>query len=719
MDSEKVTRLLSEYTRHGSEGAFRELVEGYAGMVLGVARQRLGSHGQWAEDVAQSTFIALARQASTIPDGSHLGAWLHRVSSRTAVDYLRRETRRQRREEKAFMNDDSLTSHSGSRVTGALDAALDSLKPDERRVISLRFLEGLDFRAVGNAMALSEDACRMRLKRALERLRGKLAAAGVTCSTAALSEALAATPVTGVVTPALVSQWSAAALAGKIATASTTPLWIYVMTTKTKLIATAAVAAILIPTALVLISRHDSPTPGSSSAAASSGGSGTTPGFGSTAASGSGDRRSRSEKAADFKALLGEAIATCNRNPNKDPETEKDIVNSLMVKFAQLPPEMIPAALAEIEGQKDKRTHALIGAALVGIWARMDGPAAMAYAKEKLADLDRVLPLSTPMGEWGKRQPDAAVAWLTDKENNSVLDHTYPGNKNASYYVAQPLLSHLLDAKRFDLIGSLVDKDQFKGQVPFLLLEKLRHTDDPQAIYDGLAELPKEQRIEISKGLGRVLAEERQVDSKGVASWIESIQDPAERAGAALSMAERLIGSSVFDSVNRKEDSSLPVNDSKWTNPADIANWTLKNTPEDQRGAVTGSLVAQWVHYATPENPAALQAAGEWLGAQPQGAGTDPARDAYARKLAETDPAGARQWADTIQDPALKADAIAEIDRLAQGGPSPADIARSQGIEEYWKQYPQDAEWLASSIKNEKLRKETMDKINALKAAKK
>src|SRR5665811_2328496 len=98
--------------------------------------------------------------------------WLHRDTCLVAGHTLRGERRRQARERQAVeMN--ALQNHSEadySLVAPLLDEAINELSEADRTAILLRFFEQQDFRAVGRALGSNEDAARMRVTRALEKL---------------------------------------------------------------------------------------------------------------------------------------------------------------------------------------------------------------------------------------------------------------------------------------------------------------------------------------------------------------------------------------------------------------------------------------------------------------------------------------------------------------------------------------------------------------------
>jgi TonB family protein len=72
-----------------------------------------------------------------------------------------------------------------------LDEALAELSDSDREVILLRFFEERDYATVGARFNLTDNTARMRVERALEKLRARLERRGVTSTSAALGVALA------------------------------------------------------------------------------------------------------------------------------------------------------------------------------------------------------------------------------------------------------------------------------------------------------------------------------------------------------------------------------------------------------------------------------------------------------------------------------------------------------------------------------------------------
>ncbi|HSY44115.1 MAG TPA: sigma-70 family RNA polymerase sigma factor, partial [Candidatus Acidoferrum sp.] len=175
------------------EGAFRQLVEQYLDLVYSTAVRRVGGDAALAQDVTQAVFTDLARKAASLRNVEMLGGWLHRHTGFVASNMVRSEQRRQVREQEAAqMNVTSDSSDSlWQQLAPMLDDTIESLEPSDRQAVLLRFFERQDFRHIGNALGISDDAAQKRVSRALEKLRALLTERGVTLSVILLSSLLA------------------------------------------------------------------------------------------------------------------------------------------------------------------------------------------------------------------------------------------------------------------------------------------------------------------------------------------------------------------------------------------------------------------------------------------------------------------------------------------------------------------------------------------------
>src|SRR5437773_11765708 len=122
-------QLIEEYARNGSEAAFRELVARYINLVYSTALRLVVGDIQLAEDVTQTVFVHLSRQAHKLSHDLMLGGWLHRHTCYVASKTMRRERRRQARERQAALMN-SLQDHSEAnleKLAPILDEAINQL----------------------------------------------------------------------------------------------------------------------------------------------------------------------------------------------------------------------------------------------------------------------------------------------------------------------------------------------------------------------------------------------------------------------------------------------------------------------------------------------------------------------------------------------------------------------------------------------------------------
>src|SRR5205807_10349377 len=133
--------LLEQYAAGDSEAAFAELVHRHLDLVYSAALRQVRSP-QLAEEVAQSVFTDLSRNAGRLKPDTVLTAWLYQVARRSAVDVVRRESRRQLREQLAVeLADMNAQPSLWNQIEPMLEEAMESLEPAERSAILLRFFE--------------------------------------------------------------------------------------------------------------------------------------------------------------------------------------------------------------------------------------------------------------------------------------------------------------------------------------------------------------------------------------------------------------------------------------------------------------------------------------------------------------------------------------------------------------------------------------------------
>jgi hypothetical protein len=132
-----------------------------------------------------------------------------------ALRTIRTEMRRTTREHEAMnqLISEPALEPEWDRLRPVLEEAMHELNENDRLALLLRFFQNKALKEVGAALGLNENSARMRVERALEKLRAQLAQRGVTSTAAALAITLAGKAVAAA-PPAFVATLAAASLAG-------------------------------------------------------------------------------------------------------------------------------------------------------------------------------------------------------------------------------------------------------------------------------------------------------------------------------------------------------------------------------------------------------------------------------------------------------------------------------------------------------------------------
>lgn len=214
--------LLRQYATERSDAAFAELVRRHVDLVYSVALRKVGGDAHAAQDVAQAVFIALARQAASLRQRETFVGWIYLTTHHQAAQWVRADRRRQVREHEAHTMNEIFNTPDidWPKLRPVLDDAMQELTEPDREAVLLRYFERRAFAEIGRALHVTEDAARMRVDRALEKLRTLLARRGVSSTAVALATALgsqvAAAPA-GLAT-AISGAVAASAMTGAVAT---------------------------------------------------------------------------------------------------------------------------------------------------------------------------------------------------------------------------------------------------------------------------------------------------------------------------------------------------------------------------------------------------------------------------------------------------------------------------------------------------------------------
>jgi RNA polymerase sigma factor (sigma-70 family) len=190
--------------------------------------------------------VDLSQSAPKLRPDTILTAWLYQVTRRTAIDVVRRESRRQLREQIASeINAMNATAADWTHVEPLLDEAMAALEETDRAAVLLRYFENKSLREVGATLGTTDDAAQKRVSRAVERLREFFAQRGVTVGASGLAVVISVNAVQAAPVSLVLTISTAAALTGTTlaTTATVTVTKAIAMTTLQKIIIGATLAA--------------------------------------------------------------------------------------------------------------------------------------------------------------------------------------------------------------------------------------------------------------------------------------------------------------------------------------------------------------------------------------------------------------------------------------------------------------------------------------------
>ncbi len=169
-------RVLVERFARGDETALADLYDRYAGFVYALALRTLADR-QAAEDVTQEVFVALWESPGRIQPGrGTLRGFLGTMTHRRAVDLIRREEARKRRETRAPADapgrghGDLAETVARSDARGKVREAVARLPEAQRRALELAYFQGHTYRQVADVLGIPEGTAKSRLRLALQHI---------------------------------------------------------------------------------------------------------------------------------------------------------------------------------------------------------------------------------------------------------------------------------------------------------------------------------------------------------------------------------------------------------------------------------------------------------------------------------------------------------------------------------------------------------------------
>lgn len=176
-----VEQQLIESAKSGNAPAFNQLVTAYRKRILGVI-SRLVGRPEDVEDVAQEVFVRLYYSLDQLRTAEVFEPWLYRLTVNAAYDYLRRIKRRHESRmadmtEPQVLMADSIAGAKRSgeeeekaRTRELVHNLFRSVSDEDRILLTLKEVEGLSLKELGEIYRVNENALKVRLFRARQRV---------------------------------------------------------------------------------------------------------------------------------------------------------------------------------------------------------------------------------------------------------------------------------------------------------------------------------------------------------------------------------------------------------------------------------------------------------------------------------------------------------------------------------------------------------------------
>jgi RNA polymerase sigma-70 factor (ECF subfamily) len=156
----------------GDRDAFRSLYEKYRDKVYASALRIVGEPAL-AEDLAQEIFVKIHDELRGFKFESRFSTWLYRIAVNHAINKANELERRGRIRDRIARErpPPERSADAGKLVDERVIAAIDTLSPKLRAIVTLRYIEGLSYGEIADVLEISIGTVKSRLFLAHETLR--------------------------------------------------------------------------------------------------------------------------------------------------------------------------------------------------------------------------------------------------------------------------------------------------------------------------------------------------------------------------------------------------------------------------------------------------------------------------------------------------------------------------------------------------------------------
>jgi len=172
---------LIDKARGGDQAAFNQLVTAYRNRMFGVISRLIG-RPEDVEDVAQEVFVRVYYSLGQLRSSELFEPWLYRLTTNACYDYLRRAKRRRESrmadfsEQQVMMADSATATQLESEerrkreTRDTVNTLFQDVSEQDRLLLTLKEVEGLSLKELQEIYGVRENALKVRLFRARQRM---------------------------------------------------------------------------------------------------------------------------------------------------------------------------------------------------------------------------------------------------------------------------------------------------------------------------------------------------------------------------------------------------------------------------------------------------------------------------------------------------------------------------------------------------------------------
>jgi len=177
-----VEEQVLEQARSGDDVAFNQLIQAYRKRIFGTIA-RIINRPQDVEDVAQEVFVRLYFSLKQLRATEVFEPWLYRLTINASYDYLRKNKRRADAPLADFSEEMMLLADAGAStenfqeerrqkgIRDLIDWLFTQVSNEDRVLLTLKEVEGLSLKELQDIYEVNENALKVRLFRARQRVQ--------------------------------------------------------------------------------------------------------------------------------------------------------------------------------------------------------------------------------------------------------------------------------------------------------------------------------------------------------------------------------------------------------------------------------------------------------------------------------------------------------------------------------------------------------------------